>query len=132
MNIEETISTLDYAYRAKNIKNQPTGMCSYACTYTRACLIMSPHVILSYQITSSTLNDTIASLVNLVTKKMTLSCFSDEVDALRAQLLQTRAKNGYINAANIPCCNDCMKKRFFSTAQCAIFSTSKFSKLSTS
>ena len=39
-NIEETISTLDYAYRAKSIKNQPTGN-YYTCHHFDLCIVES-------------------------------------------------------------------------------------------
>ena len=55
-NIEETISTLDYAYRAKNIKNQPTGTYTYTSMYACLCHKTSHHIvwyhIASHRITS--------------------------------------------------------------------------------
>ena len=61
--VEETMSTLDYAYRAKNIKNQPT-------------------------------------LNQRMTKKVVMKEYFAEIETLKAQLMQTREKNGvYVEPA---------------------------------
>jgi hypothetical protein len=105
--VEETMSTLDYAYRARAIKNQPTGKCRYSspsfasccsflpsslpffssfsssllCTYSTHSL--SPHS----DSTASTLITSLTHAANQkLTKKVVMKEYFAEIETLKTQV----------------------------------------------